>query len=50
MENIMALIKCKECGGEISSSAKNCPHCGIKINLEACLECGYPVNKKVHQI
>lgn len=56
----MALIKCKECGGEISSSAKNCPHCGIKINLEACPECGcklkgdepncpecgYPVNKK----
>lgn len=56
----MALIKCKECGGEISSSAKNCPHCGIKINLETCPECGcklkgdesncpecgYPVNKK----
>ena len=25
----MALIKCKECGKEVSSSAKSCPHCGI---------------------
>ncbi|MCK0153882.1 zinc ribbon domain-containing protein [Alcanivorax sp. S6407] len=24
----MALIKCKECGKEISKSAKSCPHCG----------------------
>ena len=24
----MALVKCKECGIEISSSAKACPHCG----------------------
>ncbi|KAF0804904.1 hypothetical protein A6D6_02668 [Alcanivorax xiamenensis] len=24
----MALIKCKECGNEISPSAKSCPHCG----------------------
>lgn len=27
----MALIKCKECGAEISSTAKVCPHCGAKI-------------------
>ena len=27
----MALIRCKECGTEISSSAKNCPNCGKKI-------------------
>jgi len=26
----MALIKCKECGHEISKSAKNCPNCGAK--------------------
>lgn len=26
----MALKKCKECGAEISSSAKKCPHCGKK--------------------
>ncbi len=26
----MALVKCKECGKEVASSAKTCPHCGIK--------------------
>ena len=24
----MALIKCSECGKEISDTAKTCPHCG----------------------
>ena len=24
----MALIKCKECGKEISDSVNYCPHCG----------------------
>lgn len=56
----MALIKCEECGKNISSSAKTCPHCGVKTNLETCPEfgrklkgdeincpdCGYPINKK----
>lgn len=56
----MALIKCKECGKEISSSAKTCPHCGIKVeNLNCpecgkklkgdetnCPDCGYPITKK----
>ena len=56
----MALIKCSECGKEISSSAKKCPHCGINVNLmkcpecgaklngdeSTCPECGFPVNKK----
>ncbi|SNX59751.1 hypothetical protein SAMN06296273_1185 [Nitrosomonas ureae] len=27
----MAIIKCKECGNEISSEARNCPKCGYKI-------------------
>jgi DNA-directed RNA polymerase subunit RPC12/RpoP len=27
-ESFMAMIKCKECGAEISSSAKRCPNCG----------------------
>lgn len=27
----MALIKCEECGKEISSTAKACPHCGKHI-------------------
>lgn len=26
----MALIKCRECGKEISPKAKDCPHCGAK--------------------
>ena len=26
----MALIKCKECGKEISENATTCPHCGAK--------------------
>lgn len=27
----MALIKCPECGKEISDTAKNCPNCGYRI-------------------
>ena len=27
----MAQIKCKECGKEVSKSAKRCPNCGCKI-------------------
>lgn len=30
MEKGMALIKCKECGTEVSSKAKTCPKCGAK--------------------
>lgn len=30
----MALIKCKECGKEISDKAKNCPYCGYKDKTE----------------
>ena len=26
----MSLVKCKECGNKISSSAKQCPQCGYK--------------------
>ena len=40
----MALIKCNECGNSISSSAKTCPHCGIKISLQTCPECGKSLN------
>lgn len=28
----MALIKCPECGREISDKAGSCPHCGYPIN------------------
>jgi hypothetical protein len=27
----MPLIKCKECGGQVSAKAQNCPHCGGKL-------------------
>ncbi len=27
----MALIKCKECGGQVAKSAKSCPSCGAKL-------------------
>ncbi|WP_305831489.1 zinc-ribbon domain-containing protein [Pseudomonas aeruginosa] len=26
----MALIKCKECGAQVSNKAKACPSCGAK--------------------
>ena len=39
----MALIKCKECGESISSSAKACPHCGFKNEVSICPECGKKV-------
>ncbi len=29
----MALIKCRECGKEISSEAKACPNCGCPVNM-----------------
>lgn len=27
----MALIKCKECGADVSSKAQTCPNCGVKV-------------------
>lgn len=27
----MAVKKCSDCGGNVSSSAKACPHCGAKV-------------------
>lgn len=29
----MALIKCVECGKEISDAAEKCPHCGKELNI-----------------
>lgn len=36
----MALIKCKECGNEVSSKAKSCPKCGISFTKKknGCLQ------------
>ena len=27
----MALMKCKECGGQVSTEALKCPHCGHRF-------------------
>jgi hypothetical protein len=27
----MSLVKCKECGNQVSDRAKNCPNCGAKV-------------------
>ena len=40
----MALIKCSECGEEISSNAKACPNCGHKNDVKTCPECGTVVD------
>ncbi len=40
----MALIKCKECGEEISSGAAFCPHCGYKNEARFCPDCGKEVS------
>lgn len=31
----MALIKCAECGGSVSTEAKACPHCGAAVGKRA---------------
>lgn len=37
----MALIKCPECGNEVSEKAKNCPNCGNPIDTKIyCPKCG----------
>ncbi len=33
----MALVKCKECGNQISSSAASCPQCGAKVKRTSLL-------------
>ena len=30
----MALIKCKECGTEVSSKAETCPKCGVRVTVK----------------
>ena len=31
----MALIKCSECGKQISDKAKKCPHCGANNKIQS---------------
>lgn len=42
----MALIKCSECGKEMSNQAKMCPHCGRDNDIMFCTECGKQVSSK----
>ena len=34
----MALIRCEECGKEISDTATTCPHCGTKTRFQVATE------------
>lgn len=37
----MAIIKCPECGKEVSDKAKACPNCGVPIDTNVyCPKCG----------
>ena len=38
----MALVKCPECGNDVSDKAQSCPHCGFPLEKQetACPECG----------
>jgi hypothetical protein len=37
----MAIIKCNECGKDVSDKAKNCPNCGCPIDTKMyCPVCG----------
>ena len=37
----MAMIHCSECGKEVSSKARTCPHCGNPIDTKVyCPKCG----------
>lgn len=43
----MALIKCYECGAEISESAESCPKCGApNVKPIICPDCGKSVSGK----
>ena len=41
----MTLIKCKECGKEVSNQAAVCIHCGYELKSRVCPECGKDVRK-----
>lgn len=46
----MTLIKCSECGSDISDKANNCPKCGLPIssnkNIRKCSKCGDIISAK----
>lgn len=42
----MALIKCNECGKEMSNKADFCPNCGAENSIMVCPECGKQISRK----
>lgn len=36
----MAMVKCPECGKEVSDKATSCPNCGTSIRNKFCPNCG----------
>lgn len=46
----MALLKCTECGHEVSDRASACPNCGCPIEKgKCCVECGQPILEGVNE-
>ena len=44
----MTLIKCKECGQDLSDTAKTCPHCGAAVVKDVlCVKCGTKVPENI---
>ena len=50
-KRIMAIIKCPECGHEVSDAADRCPNCGVAIagNIKICPDCGRVVLKNAEK-
>ena len=48
---VMAIIKCPECGHEVSDAADRCPNCGVSIagNIKTCPDCGRVVLKNAEK-
>lgn len=42
----MALVRCEECGNEMSDHAKACPSCGYENNFMFCPECGKKISRR----
>ena len=45
----MALIKCENCGGNVSDKAKVCPHCGSVLNQGISIISGPEIEEK-HEV
>ena len=42
----MAMIKCPECGKEISDKAVSCPNCGAVVKKKFCQHCGEKIDNE----